>query len=51
MKRLRVYLDTLAINFLFADDAPDFQRVTVDFFSGRRLSPSLAFAVTTGDDQ
>jgi len=32
MKRLRIYLDTSVINFLFADDAPDFRRVTVEFF-------------------
>ena len=32
MKKLRIYLDTSVINFLYADDAPDFQRVTVDFF-------------------
>jgi len=32
MKRLRIYLDTSVINFLFADDAPDFRRVTVAFF-------------------
>lgn len=32
MKRLRIYLDTSVINFLFADDAPDFQRETVRFF-------------------
>lgn len=32
MKKLRIYLDTSVINFLYADDAPDFQRVTVEFF-------------------
>jgi len=32
MRRLSVYLDTSVINFVFADDAPDFQRATVDFF-------------------
>lgn len=32
MKKLRIYLDTSVINFLFAEDAPDFQRVTIDFF-------------------
>jgi len=32
MRRLRVYLDTSVISFVFADDAPDFQRVTLDFF-------------------
>lgn len=32
MKKLRIYLDTSVINFVFADDAPDFQAATVDFF-------------------
>ncbi|MBS4028073.1 MAG: type II toxin-antitoxin system VapC family toxin [Ignavibacteriales bacterium] len=32
MKRQKVYLDTSIINFLFAEDAPDFKKVTVDFF-------------------
>ena len=32
VKRLRIYLDTSVINFLFAEDAPDFQRETVRFF-------------------
>jgi predicted nucleic acid-binding protein len=35
MKPLRVYLDTSVINFLFAEDAPDFRAVTVDFFKNR----------------
>ncbi|MBT3294674.1 MAG: hypothetical protein HN919_18310 [Verrucomicrobia bacterium] len=42
MKKLRIYLDTSVINFLFADDAPDFKRVTVEFFDRyplRLLSP------------
>ena len=33
MNKLRIYLDTSVVNFLFADDAPDFKRVTVDFFA------------------
>jgi len=33
MKKLRIYLDTSVINFLFADDAPEFKRITADFFS------------------
>ncbi len=33
MKRPRIYLDTSIINFLFADDAPDFRRVTEEFFA------------------
>jgi hypothetical protein len=32
MKRMRFYLDTSVINFLFVTDAPDFRAVTVDFF-------------------
>ena len=33
MKRLRIYLDTSIVNFLFADDAPYFRRITVEFFA------------------
>lgn len=33
MRKLKIYLDTSVINFLFADDAPDFKRVTEDFFA------------------
>jgi predicted nucleic acid-binding protein len=32
LKKLKIYLDTSVINFLFADDAPDFKEATVDFF-------------------
>ncbi len=32
MRRLRIYLDTSVINFVFANDAPDFRRATIDFF-------------------
>ena len=31
-KKLKVYLDTSVINFLFADDAPEKKEVTIDFF-------------------
>ncbi|MCX6148360.1 MAG: type II toxin-antitoxin system VapC family toxin [Candidatus Kapabacteria bacterium] len=31
-KKLKIYLDTSIINFLFADDAPEKQEVTIDFF-------------------
>jgi predicted nucleic acid-binding protein len=34
-RKLRIYLDTSVINFLYAEDAPDFQAVTVDFFRSR----------------
>jgi len=33
MKKLRIYLDTSVINFLFADDSPDFQKATIEFFA------------------
>jgi hypothetical protein len=33
MKQLRIYLDTSIVNFLFAEDAPDFRRVTEEFFT------------------
>jgi len=33
MKKLRIYLDTSVLNFLFADDSPDFQKATVEFFA------------------
>jgi len=32
MRRLKLYLDTSVINFVHAEDSPDFQRVTEDFF-------------------
>jgi hypothetical protein len=32
MKKLKVYLDTSIINFLFAYDAPEFKEITEDFF-------------------
>jgi len=32
MKKLKIYLDTSVINFLFADDAPDFKKITEEFF-------------------
>jgi rRNA-processing protein FCF1 len=32
MKLQKVYLDTSVINFLYADDAPDFKKVTEEFF-------------------
>ena len=33
MRRLRIYLDTSVINFLFADDAPEKRDATRDFFA------------------
>ena len=32
MRKLRIYLDTSVINFLFVQDAPDFRRATEEFF-------------------
>ena len=32
MKKNKIYLDTSVISFLFADDAPDFKNITIDFF-------------------
>lgn len=33
MRKLRIYLDTSVINFLFAEDVPDFRKATEEFFS------------------
>ena len=32
MKKLKIYLDTSIISFLYADDAPEKQSITVEFF-------------------
>lgn len=32
MRKLKIYLDTSVINFLFAGDAPDYMKATIDFF-------------------
>ena len=32
MKKLKIYLDTSVLNFLFADDVPEFKKITDDFF-------------------
>lgn len=45
MKKLRIYLDTSVVSFLFADDAPEKRDVTVEFF-GERLS---AYAVAISE--
>ena len=31
-KRIKIYLDTSVINFLFADDAPELKQITIDLF-------------------
>lgn len=33
MKKLKIYLDTSVLNFLFADDVPEFKKVTEEFFA------------------
>ena len=33
MRKLKIYLDTSVINFLYADDAPEFRKITLDFFN------------------
>ena len=33
MKKLKVYLDTSVINFIYANDAPDFRNITITFFN------------------
>lgn len=33
MKKIRIYLDTSVINFLYADDVPEFKKITGDFFT------------------
>jgi hypothetical protein len=32
VKQLQIYLDTSVISFVFADDAPELRKVTLDFF-------------------
>lgn len=32
MKKLKIYLDTSVINFLFADDSKEYKNITIDFF-------------------
>lgn len=46
MKRLRIYLDTSVINFLFADDAPDFRKITEEFFAKYSRSYDLYISKT-----
>lgn len=33
MRKLKIYLDTSIINFLFADDAKEYKDITIDFFN------------------
>jgi hypothetical protein len=32
MRKLKLYLDTSVLNYLFADDVPEFKKITEDFF-------------------
>ncbi|MBN2542502.1 PIN domain nuclease [bacterium] len=32
MKKLKIYLDTSVINFLYANDVPELKKITVEFF-------------------
>lgn len=41
MPRLKVYLDTSVINFVHAEDSPDFQRVTNEFFDHHAVGYEL----------
>jgi hypothetical protein len=44
MRKQKIYLDTSVINFVFADDAPDFQRATIEFF--RNIAPVYALFIS-----
>ena len=44
MSKMRIYLDTSVINFLFAEDAPDFRKVTEDFFVNNAERHKLAIS-------
>ena len=33
MRKTKVYIDTSVINFLFADDSPEFKDITIDLFT------------------
>ncbi|MFV1976376.1 MAG: hypothetical protein ACC651_11560 [Candidatus Scalindua sp.] len=33
MKKIKIYLDTSVINFFYADDVPEFKKVTEEFFA------------------
>jgi predicted nucleic acid-binding protein len=44
MKKLRIYLDTSVISFLFADDAPERRDITREFFESRLDSFDVAIS-------
>ncbi|MDD5090828.1 MAG: PIN domain-containing protein [Candidatus Wallbacteria bacterium] len=41
MKKLKIYLDTSVISFHFADDAPEYRDITIDFFKHNSRSYDL----------
>lgn len=43
MKKIKIYLDTSVINFLIADDVPEFRKVTED--------SSSQSIITVGDNK
>ena len=43
MKKLKIYLDTSVINFLFADDVPEFRKITEDFFENYVKKGNILF--------
>jgi len=45
MRKLKVYLDTSVISFLFAEDSPDFKKATVEFFERYSLRFDLFVSV------
>jgi len=47
MKKLKIYLDTSVINFLYADDVPELKKVTEEFFE--RVEEGLDFEVYVSD--
>ncbi len=44
MRKLRIYLDTSVINFLFADDAPEKRDITRSFFAHRLREYDVAIS-------
>ena len=46
MKKIRYYIDTSVLNFVFADDSPERKQITIDFFN-RVRSGSIEIFVST----
>ena len=57
MRKLRVYLDTSVINFLYADDAPEKRDITREFFARRlhvyevSISDVVLFEIASTKDE